>query len=314
MTNKELKKILEWTENRNFTWADLQNQFGYDTQKMVTVQNTLRSNMPATNNLVDHRYVSGENPDLLAITTNGRRILAELKNQETSLWKFFHNPWIVGIGLLIFSSVIGYVSFRTQPDIEKFAQAYQASYKSNNDFLVAVIATNVQENPTMAQFGDIYSEILGSLKFPVSNSNRLNLAKKAISLREELDKYLVESDVEETIASQALLELNTSATRIDKTELQKNALEITDLSQMYFDTVRKYKLAIQAKSSLQKDLIQTIITEEGGTNGFIAFLSRKENQAKIAEQNDYLEKTDFAKLDTDLQQLFARFKGAANLK
>jgi hypothetical protein len=60
MTNEKLRSILEWAENRSFTWADLQKQFGYDSQKMVSVQIALRSNMPASNNLVDHRYVSGK--------------------------------------------------------------------------------------------------------------------------------------------------------------------------------------------------------------------------------------------------------------
>lgn len=313
MTNEELKKVLDWAEKRGFTWADLQKQFGYDNKKMISVQNALRSNMPAINNLVDHRYISGEDPNLLVITTNGRRIFAELKNQKSSLWNFSHNPWVVGVGLLILSS-ISYVSFRTQPDLENFAQAYQAAYKSNSDFLVAVVATNVQENPTLAEFSDVYSEILDSLKSPIPNSARVNLAKKVLSLREELDKYLVKSDAEEITASQTLLELNTSAARISKADLQKTALEISDLSQAYFDAIRKYKLAIQAKSSLQKDLIQIIISDQGKTNGFVAFLSQKENQTKIAEQNDYLEKADFAKIDTQIQQLFARFKGAASLK
>lgn len=113
MTNNELKKLLEWTEGRSFTWYDLQQQFGYDKQKMIDVQNALRSNMPASSNLVDHRGVSGENPNLLVMTTNGRRILADLKNQNSSLYNFFHNPWVVGIGLLLMAAIFAYFGLTT---------------------------------------------------------------------------------------------------------------------------------------------------------------------------------------------------------
>lgn len=81
MTNDELKSILEWINQRGkFMWSDLQSHFEYKSEKMALVQNALRSNMPASNNLVDHSYVSGENPNILVLTSNGRNLLTSLKN------------------------------------------------------------------------------------------------------------------------------------------------------------------------------------------------------------------------------------------
>ena len=97
MTNSELKNILEWVERRGqFIWYDLQKHFGYDNKKMVLVQNTLRSNMPASNNLVDHLYVSGKDPYILFLTARVRHLLAELKNQKSPL---------ISVGLLALSVV-----------------------------------------------------------------------------------------------------------------------------------------------------------------------------------------------------------------
>ncbi|MDP3729687.1 MAG: hypothetical protein Q8R26_02985 [bacterium] len=106
MTNKELRKILEWADKKgNFTWNDLQKQFGYDNQKMARAQNALRSNMPISKNLVDHLYISGGDPNLLVITSNGRLFLTNLRNQKSPFMDFLHNPWIVGIGLLLLGAV-----------------------------------------------------------------------------------------------------------------------------------------------------------------------------------------------------------------
>ncbi len=85
MTNDELRNILEWIENkREFFWSDLQYSFNYDVTKMTLVQNTLRSNMPVKNNLVDHLYVSDKNPNTLVLTANGRAMLINLKRNSSN--------------------------------------------------------------------------------------------------------------------------------------------------------------------------------------------------------------------------------------
>lgn len=81
MTNDELRKILKWAEHKEkFIWSELQTHFNYDNQKMVLIQNILRSNMPAKNNLVDHLYISGEDSNIFVLTSNGRTMLMNLEN------------------------------------------------------------------------------------------------------------------------------------------------------------------------------------------------------------------------------------------
>lgn len=86
MTNDELKKILEWVEKKGeFVWNDLHKQFRHDEKMRVLAENALRSNMPQSSDLVDHLYVSGQDPNILVLTTRGRSVLAELKNQTSPL-------------------------------------------------------------------------------------------------------------------------------------------------------------------------------------------------------------------------------------
>lgn len=84
MKNDELKSILEWAEQKGkFIWSDLQGDFEYDNQKMILVQRILRSNMPIRDNLIDHLSVSGEDPNALVLTTNGRTMLTNLRSSSS---------------------------------------------------------------------------------------------------------------------------------------------------------------------------------------------------------------------------------------
>lgn len=224
------------------------------------------------------------------------------------------NKWRAVIGAAIIGiAIFAYSITNSRAAVREFAKAYQASYAINNTFLVGVVATNVNENPALVEFQESYQKVIDSMQTSVPNKTRLALAEEAISLREKLDEQLKKSEITEEVASDALLDLNMKAARIKDADLKKSALEIADLSQEYYDTVRDYKYTIYAKSEMQKKLAKTIIDANGGTAGFIAFLKNKDNQTKLAGQNEKIENADFADIDTRLTQAFARFKGTASI-
>ena len=107
---QKFKEVLEWVakQKSGFTWGDLRKQFKFDDQGMSIFQNRLRSNMPASENLVDHIYSSGIDPNLLFITNRGSSILSTIRTQS-SVKEWYEKPFgIVLLGVTI-TLISGYL-------------------------------------------------------------------------------------------------------------------------------------------------------------------------------------------------------------
>ena len=114
MSDDELKEILKWVvkQESGFTWGDLQKQFKFGNQKMNIVQNRLRSNLPASENLIDHIYSSGIDGNLLFIKNKGLSLLSQIESRSQSMKRWYEKPFgIVLLGVIIVL-ISGYLLFR----------------------------------------------------------------------------------------------------------------------------------------------------------------------------------------------------------
>lgn len=68
-------RILIWAYNRQesgFTWGDLQNEFSLNPRQLEWVQKVFRSNMPQSDNLIDHlSYNDEKDSHQFVITAKG---------------------------------------------------------------------------------------------------------------------------------------------------------------------------------------------------------------------------------------------------
>lgn len=203
--------------------------------------------------------------------------------------------------------------------LENFVASYEKVDKAVLDFSIPVFAANLEGAPALDQFNKIYNQITASMQDTRPNGDRLALAKEAISLNNYLLDYLNKSDDLESKAGDALIDLNTKAAALSRlSSLIKNdavippsALEITDLSGKELANLSAYKRAIWDKRDITNKLLQNIVDDNGGLNGFIKFLSQKDNQTKI--QSQYSDLDRLAKESGDLinkrTTAYARFRG-----
>ena len=217
------------------------------------------------------------------------------------------------VALLMVIALFVFFGTSDKSNLTNFTKAYETSYAANNAYLVSVVITSLNESPLVAEFSEKYNTLIHSLGSDATNAERLSMAEDVLATQDKLDALLVKSDSEESTATDALLAMNNKAASIKDKDLREAALGVTDLSQKYFDTMREYKNTVYSKNQLKRDLLNTFIDSKGGTAGFNSFLSIKDNQNKITEYNDKLENTDFAAIDTQMAQAFARFKGSAGL-
>ena len=76
-------RILIWAYKRQedgFSWGDLKKEFQLNPVQEQWVQKIFRSNMPASDNLVDHLNYSGGNENLFLITSKGTSAAVEYLN------------------------------------------------------------------------------------------------------------------------------------------------------------------------------------------------------------------------------------------
>ncbi len=77
-------KILIWTYQRQeagFSWGDLKQEFGLSPAQEQWVQKIFRSNLPASDNLIDHLSYSGQKDShLFVITSKGTSAAIEYLN------------------------------------------------------------------------------------------------------------------------------------------------------------------------------------------------------------------------------------------
>ena len=110
-------KILVWAyrkQEAGFTWGDLEKEFNLNKAQLNWVQKVFRSNMPASENLIDHlSYNEKANEHLFVITSKGTSIAVQylgLKEAEESgrrAEKIAHVAIIVGIIVGTLQIIIG---------------------------------------------------------------------------------------------------------------------------------------------------------------------------------------------------------------
>lgn len=201
--------------------------------------------------------------------------------------------------------------------LEDFLASYEKFDKAISDFSIPVFASNLEGAPALDQFNKIYSQIATSMEDPRPKDDRLALAKEALSLNRHLLDDLIKTDDLESKVADALIELKTkAAARISSLikndgELMREALEIADFSERELDNLRAYKRAIGEKRDITDTLLQSVVDEHGGLNGFINFL--KNNQTKIPSQNSDLERLskESGGLINNRITAYARFQGLA---
>src|SRR3989338_3984353 len=188
---------------------------------------------------------------------------------------------VVIVGIVFFFVRMGHNDAKALADFLAF---YQKFDKAISDFSVPVFASNLEGAPALEQFNKIYSQITASMQDTRPNASRLELAKQAIFLNNQRLDYLNRTDDLESKAGDALIELNTKASvRLSSlikngAEIMSKELEIADNSRKELDNLTAYKRAILDKRDITNKLLQSIIDDNGGLNGFIKFLSQKDNQ------------------------------------
>ena len=209
-----------------------------------------------------------------------------------------------------------FVSHNNSKAIADFATSYKNFDKATQDFSVPVLVANLDGSPNLDKFDKIYSQITASLKNTAPNGDRLELAKEAISVNNEIIDYLNNTDTLEGKAGDMLRELNTKASAIKDEELRSKAIEIADLSGKELDNLSAYKRAIWDKRDITNKLLQNVVDDNGGPSGFINFLSQKNNQTKITSQNTDLDRLskEFGDLINNRTTAYARFQGLAGIK
>lgn len=206
--------------------------------------------------------------------------------------------------------------------LEDFVASYENFDKAISDFSIPVFASNLEGTPALDQFNKIYSQITASMQDTRPNSDRLALAKEAITLNNQLLDYLYKTDDLESKAGDALIELNTkAAARIsslikNEKKLMSEALEIADFAEKELDNLSVYKRTIRDKRYITYKLLQNIVYDNGGLNGFINFLSQKDIQVIIQSQNADLDRSakDFGDMVNNRITAYARYQEFAEIK
>jgi len=201
--------------------------------------------------------------------------------------------------------------------LSDFSYSYEKFDKAISDLALPVFASNLEGAQTLEQFNKVYNQITDSYKDSTADSDRLSLAKEAISLNNQLLDYLNNTNDLEGKTKDALDELNTKATvRLSSlikndAKLMNKALEIADASTKELNNLSTYKSAIMDKMIITNKLLQNIVDDNGGLKGFIKFL--KDNLAKIQSQEADLDNLSkqFSDLDNNRKNAFAYYKKLA---
>ena len=198
-----------------------------------------------------------------------------------------------------------------------FIASYKKFDKAISDFSVPALASNPEGARTLDQFNKIYSRITASMQDMRPRRERLALAKEAISLNNFLLDFLDKTDDFENKVNDALIELNVTATlRLSSLirndgQLMRTMLEIRDLSKRELENLNACKRAIWDKGEITNKLLQKIVDDNGGLNGFINSSGQKNKQTKITIQNTDLDRLsrEFGDIRDKRISAYARFQG-----
>ncbi len=215
-----------------------------------------------------------------------------------------------GLLLGLATVIVGAFSFfhhMYQRDItamEDFVTTYEEFDKTISIFSKPVFASNLEGTAAVDQFNTIYKQIVASAQETRPHVDRLALAKEGIALNNYLLDELDKTDDLESKSMDVLAGLKTKSTlRISSLikndpQLMRTALEVADLSAKELDNLIALKRTIKHKRELTKGLLQNIIDDDGGLDGFIKILNQKEYQARTLYQNTDLER--LSKYSNDL--------------
>lgn len=205
--------------------------------------------------------------------------------------------------------------------LEGFLASYKKFDKAISDFSKPVFAANLDGAPALVQFNKIYSQITNSILNAGLKGERLALAKEAIGINNDLLDYLNRTDNLESKAGDAFIELNAkAAARISSLikndgGLMSTAREIADFSGKELDDLGAYKRAIEDKRNMTNKLLQNIVDDNGGLNGFNNFLNQGSNRTIILSQKSDLDRLskEFGELIRKRTTAYARFYGLTPL-
>lgn len=100
-------KILIWAYERQeagFTWGDLTNEFKLSDKQLQWVQKIFRSNMPASENLIDHLFYQNDEHTFV-ITAKGTSAAVQylnLKEAERSGKRAERIAWVaISVGVIV---------------------------------------------------------------------------------------------------------------------------------------------------------------------------------------------------------------------
>lgn len=198
-----------------------------------------------------------------------------------------------------------------------FIASYKKFDKAISDFSVPALVSNPEGARTLDQFNKIYSRITASMQDMRPSRERLALAKEALSLNNFLLDYLDKTDDFENKVNDALNELNVTATlRLSSLirndgQLMRTMIEIKGLSNRELENLNACKRAIWDKGDVTNKLLQKIVDDNGGLNGFINSSGQKNNQTKITIQNTDLDRLsrEFGEIRDKRISAYARFQG-----
>lgn len=110
-------KILIWAYDRQesgFTWADLQKEFKLTNDQNIWVLKVFRSNMPASENLIDHLgYHEAKDEHLFVITAKGTSAAIEYLNLREAE-KSGRRAEIIALSAIVIGIIVGVVQIIVQ--------------------------------------------------------------------------------------------------------------------------------------------------------------------------------------------------------
>lgn len=110
-------KILIWAYNRQeagFSWGDLTKEFNLTPEQIQWVQKIFRSNMPASENLIDHlSYNQEKDSHLFVITSKGTSAAIEYLNLKEAE-RTGRRAEKIAIAAIIIGAVVGLIQIILQ--------------------------------------------------------------------------------------------------------------------------------------------------------------------------------------------------------
>ena len=216
--------------------------------------------------------------------------------------------------------VAGSFFFFNQNDnkaISEFTSSYKKFDEAITYFTVPLyIPDNFGKNKNLLELDSTHSQIVGTFNESASASVRLELAKRALSLNMNEIENLNQTNILETAADKALIELSRKAAVIKDNNIRNVAIEISDISKKAMNNIIAYRNTMQEKRNYTNDYLQKIIDDNGKLIKLLNFVKQEENSSKVDNQNKTLDQLskEFDGIKRDRETVYARFQGLIGIK